>query len=80
MDAKTFNSHVILPVPFDIRSSPSSTTASATRVGVEGGECGIAGISFDPTGDWLYSGTERTIVEWDMRRIGGGEGGGWNMA
>lgn len=46
----------------------------------EGETWGIAGVAFDPTGDWLYSGTERTVVEWDLRRVGGGEGGTWQMA
>ena len=41
---------------------------------------GIAGVAFDPTGEWLYSGTENTVVEWDLRRVGGGEGGTWRMA
>jgi hypothetical protein len=46
---------------------------------VEGAQWGIAGIAFDPTGQWLYSGTEGTVVEWDMR--GGALGQGtWGMA
>jgi hypothetical protein len=77
VDAKTFNTHVIIPVP---SYSPNGRESPPPRVGVDGGECGIAGVAFDPTGEWLYSGTERTVVEWDMRRWGGGEGGGWNMA
>lgn len=81
VDAKTFNSHVVVPVPYVV---PSPTGDPATlyrdRMGVEGGTWGIAGVGFDPTGDWLYSGTEKTIVEWDLRRVGGGEGGTWGMA
>jgi len=81
VDAKTFNSHVVVPVPHVV---PSPTVDPATlyrdRMGVEGGTWGIAGVGFDPTGDWLYSGTEKTIVEWDLRRVGGGEGGTWGMA
>ncbi|KAI9637875.1 WD40-repeat-containing domain protein [Dioszegia hungarica] len=70
VDAKTFNTHVIIPVP---SYSPNGRESPPPRVGVDGGECGIAGVAFDPTGEWLYSGTERTVVEWDMRRWGGGE-------
>ncbi|KAK4687467.1 hypothetical protein P7C73_g2638, partial [Tremellales sp. Uapishka_1] len=76
VDAKTFNTHVVLPVPHSV----TSTSERAQRVGIEGGTWGIAGVAFDPTGDWLYSGTERTIVEWDMRKYGGGEGGTWALA
>jgi hypothetical protein len=46
---------------------------------MEGGTWGIAGISFDPTGEFLYSGTERTVVEWDLRG-GRGGGGDWDLA
>ena len=30
---------------------------------------GIAGVCFDPTGDFLYTGTERTVVEYDLRTV-----------
>jgi hypothetical protein len=54
-------------------------TQGAYRTGLEGGTWGIAGIAFDPTGDWLYSGTEGSVVEWDMRRDSVGQGV-WDMA
>lgn len=31
---------------------------------MDGGTHGIAGVAFDPTGDWLYSGTEKTLGDW----------------
>jgi WD40 repeat protein len=83
IDARTFHTHVILPVPADQAASTSAIPAGgqSSRSGVEGGTWGIAGVAFDPSGDWLYSGTERTVVEWDMRRCGGGgEAGTWQMA
>ena len=67
---------MIVPVPF----TSDSTARREQRAGVEGGTWGIAGVGFDPTGDWLYSGTEKTVVEWDLRKLGGGEGGTWQMA
>lgn len=81
VDARTFQSHIYLDVPFDTGSaSPGLGPSRGPRRGVDGGLYGISGIAFDPTGDWLYAGTERTVVEWDMRRYGGGEGGTWSMA
>jgi hypothetical protein len=83
IDAKTLNTHVIVPVPYYPPSEAgvmSTISGSRPRNGHDGGTWGIAGIGFDPTGDWLYSGTERTVVEWDLRRLGGGEGGTWEMA
>ena len=98
IDAKTFNSHVVIPVPANPYATSSATggpgnpaagrlTAHMTpaeraagRRDACGQSWGIAGIAFDPTGNWLYSGTESTVVEWDMRRFGGGEGGCWGMA
>lgn len=77
IDAQTLNTHVVLPVP-----SPSPLQGNNTqgaRLGHEGGTWGIAGIAFDPTGQFLYSGTERTVVEWDMRGGPRGEGT-WDMA
>lgn len=100
IDAKTFNSHVVVPVPFDAcATSPASSAPASTHRGPSlrhptspavsaanarrdmcGQSWGIAGVAFDPTGDWLYSGTESTVVEWDLRRLGGGQGGTWGMA
>lgn len=76
VDARTFNTHVVVPVPFEYPSG----SPGAKRRGVDAGQWGIAGVAFDPSGDWLYAGTERTVVEWDLRRYGGGEGGTWSMA
>lgn len=76
VDARTFNTHVVVPVPFELPGSPEVDK----RRGFESGQWGVAGVAFDPSGDWLYAGTERTVVEWDLRRYGGGEGGTWSMA
>ncbi|WOO85523.1 putative protein [Vanrija pseudolonga] len=80
IDARTFNTHVVVPVPYDLPPPATPAPRRYNRHGVDGGTWGISGVAFDPTGDWLYAGTERTIVEWDMRRYGGGEGGTWAMA
>lgn len=79
IDAQTLNTHVVLPVPTDGASASATDAAHPPRAGHEGGTWGIAGVSFDPTGQYLYSGTERTVVEWDMRGgpLGQGE---WCMA
>ncbi|WVQ78405.1 hypothetical protein IAT38_000491 [Cryptococcus sp. DSM 104549] len=79
IDARTFATHVIVPVPSVPNGSVDPEVANKPRTGVEGGTWGIAGVAFDPSGDFLYSGTERTVVEWDMRRLGG-QGGTWAMA
>lgn len=79
VDARTFQTHMYIEVPFDAAGVPPSPSRRPRR-GVDGGLYGISGIAFDPTGDWLYAGTERTVVEWDLRRYGGGEGGTWSMA
>ena len=75
IDAQTLNTHITLPVPY----APSGVPQGVYRTGLEGGTWGIAGIAFDPTGDWLYSGTEGSVVEWDLRRDGVGQGV-WDMA
>jgi hypothetical protein len=75
IDAQTLNTHITLPVPY----APPGVTQGAYRTGLEGGTWGIAGIAFDPTGEWLYSGTEGSVVEWDLRRDRSGEGV-WDMA
>ena len=86
IDARTFQTHVIVPVPHTSPYTPGTvdprhlSSYTRERNGVEGGVSGIAGVAFDPSGDWLYSGTEKTIVEWDMRKFGGGESGTWQMA
>lgn len=78
IDARTFNTHVVVPVPF---SAPGQgEPIGSRRAGVDSVHWGISGVGFDPTGDWLYAGTERTVAEWDLRRYGGGEGGTWSMA
>lgn len=79
VDARTFQTHMYIEVPYDVPGVPPSPSRRPRR-GVDGGLYGISGIAFDPTGDWLYAGTERTVVEWDLRRYGGGEGGTWSMA
>ena len=69
-----------IPVPYQLPTEEGRAGYNY-RTGMEGGTWGIAGIAFDPTGEWLYSGTERTVVEWDLRRLGGGAGEGvWDMA
>jgi len=77
IDARTFETHVVIPVPKD---APGAQAPPTRRSGVDSSHVGISGVAFDPTGDWLYAGTERTVVEWDLRRYGGGEGGTWSMA
>ena len=96
VDARTFHTHVVVPVPFSDTPSRGVIHGSgigeafptlgnelrnlrSMRQGVEGGTHGIAGVGFDPTGNWLYSGTERTVVEWDMSRLSRGDGS-WAMA
>nr|ODN95078.1 hypothetical protein L204_04425 [Cryptococcus depauperatus CBS 7855] len=74
VDARTFSTHVVVPVPHVPTHESDPIAMHRPRKGVEGGTWGIAGIAFDPTGNFLYSGTERTVVEWDMRRIGHGQG------
>jgi hypothetical protein len=76
IDARTFDTHVVIPVPHTLPGEAAPTR----RTGVDCSHTGISGIGFDPSGDWLYAGTERTVVEWDLRRHGGGEGGTWSMA
>ncbi|GMK59394.1 hypothetical protein CspeluHIS016_0704090, partial [Cutaneotrichosporon spelunceum] len=78
IDARTFQTHVCVEVPYEVGAAPAPSRRP--RRGVDGGLYGISGIAFDPSGDWLYAGTERTVVEWDLRRYGGGEGGTWSMA
>ena len=75
IDAQTLNTHITVPVPY----APSGVPQGVYRTGLEGGTWGIAGIAFDPTGDWLYSGTEGSVVEWDLRRDSVGQGV-WDMA
>ncbi|WWC69372.1 uncharacterized protein I206_103311 [Kwoniella pini CBS 10737] len=79
IDAQTFNTHVIIPVPHIPLGTADPDATSKPRQGVENGTWGIAGVGFDPSGDWLYSGTERTVVEWDLRRSGSGGGGVWGI-
>ncbi|WRT67211.1 uncharacterized protein IL334_004177 [Kwoniella shivajii] len=82
IDAQTFHTHVVLPVPHIPTGTADPDISLRPRQGIENGTWGIAGVGFDPTGDWLYSGTERTVVEWDLRRNGppGGGGGVWELA
>ncbi|RXK35143.1 hypothetical protein M231_07591 [Tremella mesenterica] len=40
---------------------------------------GNAGLGFDPSGQWLYAGTDRTVVEWDMRGVDKGHAT-WGIA
>ncbi|WVR05161.1 hypothetical protein IAU60_002173 [Kwoniella sp. DSM 27419] len=79
IDAQTFNAHLILPVPHIPQGTADPEASARPRLGVEGGGWGIAGVAFDPSGDWLYSGTERTVVEWDLRRDGVSSAT-WSMA
>jgi hypothetical protein len=80
VDAKTFNTHLVVPVP---RAVAAGTAAERERENAprdgEHGYTGIAGVAFDPTGNWLYSGTESTVVEWDMRRLGASENSVWHL-
>ncbi|WWC89956.1 uncharacterized protein L201_004885 [Kwoniella dendrophila CBS 6074] len=80
IDAQTFHTHVVIPVPHIPWGTADPDASARPRQGVENGTWGIAGVGFDQTGDWLYSGTERTVVEWDLRRNGGDEGGVWELA
>ncbi|KAL0254052.1 hypothetical protein I308_101431 [Cryptococcus tetragattii IND107] len=78
IDARTLTTHVVVPVPHVPNATTSPEVLRRPRKGVEGGTWGISGVAFDPTGDFLYSGTESTVVEWDVRRLGN-HGGTWSM-
>lgn len=42
----------------------------------------LSGMCFDPTGRWMYASTERSIAEWDMEEVLGGQSTGqesWTM-
>lgn len=80
VDARSFQAHVVVPVPWYLDESSRPRPSPNQRINsVSQGVVGISGVAFDPTGDWLYAGTEQTVVEWDLRRYGGGEGGSWSM-
>ncbi|WVQ71758.1 hypothetical protein IAR50_001299 [Cryptococcus sp. DSM 104548] len=79
IDARTFATHVVVPVPHVPTEATDYGVRDGLRKGVDGGTWGIAGVAFDPTGDWLYSGTERTVVEWDLRKSNRGGEGTWGM-
>ncbi|KIR32772.1 hypothetical protein I352_04707 [Cryptococcus deuterogattii MMRL2647] len=78
IDARTLTTHVVVPVPYVPNATTNPEVLRRPRKGVEGGTWGISGVAFDPTGDFLYSGTESTVVEWDVRRLGN-QGGTWSM-
>ncbi|OXG21572.1 hypothetical protein C366_01253 [Cryptococcus neoformans Tu401-1] len=78
IDARTLTTHVVVPVPHVPNETTNPEILRRPRKGVEGGTWGISGVAFDPTGDFLYSGTESTVVEWDIRRLGN-HGGTWSM-
>ncbi|ODN83234.1 hypothetical protein L202_01414 [Cryptococcus amylolentus CBS 6039] len=79
IDARTFATHVVLPVPHVPTGTTDYNERNSPRKGVDGGTWGIAGLAFDPTGDWLYSGTEKTVVEWDLRKMNRGGEGTWGL-
>lgn len=62
---------ITVPVPHEVPLHGTNAIplpSALPRRGQEGGRVGISGLCFDPTGNFLYSGTESTIVEWDLRR------------
>lgn len=73
MDARTFDVQARLELPIisreeRLRNAHHPSYSPTRRVGPDGGRIGIAGIDFDPTGDFLYAGTEAVMVEYDLRR------------
>ncbi|GHJ84703.1 hypothetical protein NliqN6_1105 [Naganishia liquefaciens] len=85
VDARTFDvqSRVELPIVSReerIRNAHHSSYSPTRRMGPDGGRVGIAGIAFDPTGDFLYAGTEAVMVEYDLRRHARRGLGSWVLA
>lgn len=77
VDARTFDTQETVTVPFrmpEANGNPPTqrlTRLERVRQAVQNGSgrVGISGLSFDPTGDYLYTGTEATLVEFDLRSI-----------
>lgn len=74
IDARTFTSHTVLPIPC---SSPSTSPASShpsSPVGLSPHsprrEVDLAGVCFDPTGKWIYVATEKSVLEYEVAATG----------
>jgi hypothetical protein len=85
VDARTFDVQARVELPIvsreeRIRNAHHSSYSPTRRMGPDGGRVGIAGIAFDPTGDFLYAGTEAVMVEYDLRRHSRRGLGSWVMA
>lgn len=72
IDAQTLNDHVIITVPNPERPTPQrneyDTSHPAAVVPAEDGSPHIAGITFDPAGEYMYVGTQNAIYEWAAER------------
>ncbi|KAJ9114617.1 hypothetical protein QFC22_005490 [Naganishia vaughanmartiniae] len=85
VDARTFDVQARLELPIisreeRLRNAHHPSYSPTRRVGPDGGRIGIAGIDFDPTGDFLYAGTEAVMVEYDLRRHSRRGVGSWVFA
>lgn len=69
VDARTFATQETIRVPFRLDDNKRLTRGERVRQAVQNGSgrVGISGLTFDPTGDFLYTGTEATLVEFDLR-------------
>ncbi len=76
VDARTFTTQLTLPVPKEATSQPVDPSAETRSSAGVSSIKGISGACFDPTGDFLYTGTDRTIVEYDLRTTRK-RGSGW---
>ncbi|KAJ9104434.1 hypothetical protein QFC21_001929 [Naganishia friedmannii] len=85
VDARTFDVQARLELPIisreeRLRNAHHPSYSPTRRVGPDGGRIGIAGIDFDPSGDFLYAGTEAVMVEYDLRRHSRRGVGSWVLA
>ncbi|KDQ17451.1 hypothetical protein BOTBODRAFT_171937 [Botryobasidium botryosum FD-172 SS1] len=77
IDARTFTSHSILPVPSISPSAPSSPTSPTSPLVPASSSfppplrsVNLAGVCFDPTGKWIYVGTEKSVLEYEVAAAG----------
>jgi hypothetical protein len=68
-DARTFDAQITLRVPLKAADGETIWGDDPThiRTAPARGRIGIAGLCFDEKGDFLYAGTESSIVEYDLR-------------
>jgi len=77
IDARTFTSHSILPIPSLSPSTPSSPSFPSSPLAVINSSShpspravDLAGVCFDPTGKWVYVGTEKSVLEYEVAAAG----------